>query len=57
MPGAENLPSIPNDAKQATLAAYSVYDLPSVAALIRYFHLAAGHPVRYTCLKAIGDGN
>ena len=41
-PGYSNLPSMPNDVKQATLAAYSTYDLPSVAALIRYFHTAAG---------------
>ena len=37
-----NLPSMPNNAKQATLVAYSAYDLPSFAALIRYFHTAAG---------------
>ena len=40
--GESNLPSIPNDAKQATLAAYSAYDLPSIADLIRYFHSVAG---------------
>ena len=34
-PGESNLPSMPNDAKQATLLAYSAYELPSVAALIR----------------------
>ena len=33
-PGESNLPSIPNDANMATLAAYGAYDLPSVAALI-----------------------
>ena len=48
---------MPKDAKQSTLAAYSAYDLPSVAALIRYFHDAAGFPVRYTWLKAKGAGN
>ena len=57
IPGEENLPSIPNDTKQATLAAYSVYDLPRVAALIRYLHAAAGYPVQFTWLKAIGAGN
>ena len=31
-----NLTSIPNDAKHATLMAYSAYDLPNVAALIGY---------------------
>ena len=56
-PGESNLPSIPNDANQAKLAACSAYDLPSVAALIRYFHAAAGYPVRYTWNKSIGAGN
>eukprot|EP00957_Ditylum_brightwellii_P002469 189716-Ditylum_brightwellii.AAC.1 len=40
-----------------SLAAFSVYDLPSVEALIRYFHAAAGFPVRDTWLKAIKAGN
>ena len=48
---------MPNYAKQATLAAYSAYDLPSVAALIRYFHAPAGYPVWSTWLKSIGAGN
>ena len=48
---------MPNDAKQDTLAAYIAYDLPIIAALIRYFHAVAGYPVRYTWLKAIGTGN
>ena len=56
-PGESNLPSIPNDAKQDTLAAYSAYNLPSVADLIRYFLTVAGYPVRSTWLKAIGAGN
>ena len=43
-PGESNLPSIPNDSKQTTLAPYSIYDLLSIAALIRYFHTAAGYP-------------
>ena len=37
-PGESNLPSTLNDANLAKLAAYSAYDLPSVAALIRYYH-------------------
>ena len=41
----------------ATLAAYSAYDLPSVAALIKYFHAEEGYPVRSTWLKEIGAGN
>ena len=42
---------------RTTLQACSAYDLPSVAALIRYFHAAAGYPVRSAWLKAIGSGN
>ena len=57
IPGEANLPSIPNDSKQATLAAYSAYELPSVAALIIYSHAEAEYPVRSTWLKAIGAGN
>ena len=41
----------------ATLEAYSSYNLPSVAALIRYFHTSAGYPVRPTWLTAISTGN
>ena len=33
--------------------ANSVYDLPSVDALVRYMHAAAGFPVKSTWLKAI----
>ena len=46
----------PND-QQSTLKAFSAYDLPSVEALIRYFHAAAGFPVRYTWPKSIEAGN
>ena len=56
-PGKSNLPNIPHDANRTTLKAYSAYDLRSVRALIRYFHAAAGYPVRSTWLKAIGSGN
>ena len=45
------------DTQQATLAAYSAHDLPSVEALVRYFHAAAGFPVKSTWLKAIKAGN
>eukprot|EP00957_Ditylum_brightwellii_P029408 2223112-Ditylum_brightwellii.AAC.1 len=38
---------------EASLAVFSAYDLPSVDALVRYFHAAAGFPVRDTWLKAI----
>ena len=50
-PREANLPRMPHNATLATLAAYSAYDLPSVAALIRYFHTAAGYLVRSTWLK------
>ena len=39
--------------KETSLAAFSAYDLPSVEALVRYFHAASGFPVRDTWLKAI----
>lgn len=42
---------------KTTLAAYSAYDLPSVEALVRYFHAAAGFPVKSTWLAAIKAGN
>ena len=56
-PSEENLPSMPNTAKMATLETYSAYNLPSVDALIHYFHAAAGYPVRSTWLTAISAGN
>ena len=33
---------------KVSLAAFSDYDLPSVEALVRHFHAAAGYPVRDT---------
>ena len=56
-PGKSNLPNMPHDANRTTFKVYSAYDLPSVRALICYFHAAAGYPVRSTWLKAIGAGN
>ena len=56
-PGDSNLPKMPHNANKTALEAYSAYDLPSVEALIRYFHAAAGYPVRSTWLKAISAGN
>ena len=35
----------------------SVYDLPSMEALVRYIHAAAGFPVKYTWIKTIKHGN
>ena len=43
--------------KVATIEAFSVYDLPSVEALVIYFHAAAGYPVQDTWLKEVKAGN
>jgi hypothetical protein len=43
-PDKENLPSIPETATRSTLQAFSAYDIPSVEALVKYFHAAAGFP-------------
>ena len=48
---------MPHNANRNTLEAYSTYDLPSVEALIRYFHAEAGYLVRSTWLKSISAGN
>ena len=56
-PNEENFLKKPNTAHRTTLEAYSAYDFPSVEARIRYFHTAAGYPVRSTWLTAISDGN
>ena len=39
-----------------SLNAFSAYDLPSVRALVLFFHAAAGYPVKATWLKAIKTG-
>ena len=59
-PDAADLPSYPTSPApptETTLNAFSAYDLPSVQALVRYFHAAAGYPVRSTWLAAIKAGN
>ena len=56
-PEESNLPAMLNNYKQATLAAYITYDLPSVAALFRYFHAAAEFPVSSAWIKGISAGN
>ena len=38
------------ESQTTTLGAYSAYDMPSVEALVRYFHASAGFPVRDTWL-------
>ena len=55
-PGYSNLPKMPHNANNTKLEAYITYDLPSVEALIRYFHAAAGYPVRSKWLKSISAG-
>ena len=42
---------------EATLEAYSAYNLPSVEALVKYFYAASGYPVRSTWLTAIKNSN
>ena len=39
------------------LASLNAHNLPSVGALVRYFHAAAGFPVKSTWLAAIKAGN
>ena len=46
-----------NTANMATLEAYNAFDLPIFAALIRFFHAAAGYPFRSTWLTAIIAAN
>ena len=56
-PTIEELHVVLDNANQANIITYSAYDLPSVEALVRYFHAAAGFLVRTTWLKAIKVGN
>ena len=48
---------MPNNADRTNLRAYIAYYLPSMEALVRYFHAAVGFPVRTTWLKAVKVGN
>ena len=57
LPDNADIPEVPQYAARVSLAAYSAYDLPSVEALVRYFHAAAGLTVRSTWLDAIKAGN
>ena len=52
-----DIPEVPQDASQVSLVGYSAYELPSVEALVRYFHVAAGFPVQSTWLNAIKARN
>ena len=55
MPNTEDMPQLSSspDSHRTSLQAFSAYDLPSVEALVRYFHAAACFPVRNTQLKSI----
>ena len=57
IPDNMDIPKVPQDALRVSLVAYSAYDLPSVEALVRYFHASAGFPVRFTWIDAIKAGN
>ena len=48
---------VSNQEEHTTLGVYSAYDLPSVAALVRYFHAAAGYPGISTWLNSIKASN
>ena len=56
-PHEKQIPPKQLDSQETSLTAYSAYDLPSVQALVRYLHAAAGFPVKSTWLKAIKAGN
>ena len=56
-PHPQQVPPQHADAQETSLSAYSAYDLPSVQALVRYLHAAAGFPVKSTWIKAIKAGN
>ena len=51
------MPPPPDDQKTTTLQYFSVYYIPSVEALILYFHAAGGVPVCNTWFKSIKVGN
>ena len=57
LPGNADIPEVPQDALQVSLVAYSAYDLPSVEALVRYFHAVEVLPVKSTLMDAIKFGN
>ena len=52
-----NMLKLPTNTTRASLQAFRAYFLPSVDALVRYLHMAAGFPVRDTWLRAIKCGN
>ena len=56
-PKVDDLPPIRPGTASYTLEAFSAYDLPSIEALVHYFHASAGFPVKFTWLSAIKEGN
>ena len=56
-PTASNTPPTHTNAKSATAISFSAYDLPRVEALIRFYHAAAGIPVKFTWLQATNARN
>ena len=60
-PDLSNVQPCPNNPdkiqEEANIQVFSVYDLSSVEALVKYLHAADGYPVRGTWLKAIKSGN
>ena len=52
-----NISTPPTGTTRASLQAFSAYELPSVEALVCYFHVSSGFPVRDNCIQAIKCGN
>mgnify|MGYP006191068653 CR=1 FL=1 len=50
-------PHAPTDVATTSLQAFSTYDLPSIEALVCYFHAMAGFPIKSTWLAAIKARN
>ena len=57
VPSEDKIPSLPPEAQQSTLSAFSATNLLSGEVLVRYFHAAAGFLVWSTWLQAIKSGN
>ena len=56
LPNEDDYPVI-NKSEQTMIEVYIAYDIPSVSALVSYFHEAAEYTVRSTWLNAIKSGN
>ena len=57
LPEPQDVPTPTAACRTTSLGAFSAYDMPSVQALVRYYHAAAGFPVRDTWLTYIKAGN